>query len=155
MSSSSALAGIPTQAAYGSSKLAADRVIGILGMGEYDIKCTINGGNNVPAGSEHDGKADTLPFLEYPQHRFFSLHPGVCDTDLNKKHRITELYAWTIDAPELAGCTTLWLTTPEAEFLRGRWIAATWRMDQLVERATEIVQGGLLMGGICGQLGVQ
>ena len=49
MSSSNALAGVPTGTAYGASKLAADRVIGILGMGEFEIRCTVNGGNDVSA----------------------------------------------------------------------------------------------------------
>lgn len=60
---------------------------------------------------------------------------------------------FVMDSPELAGCTALFLLTPEAEFLRGRWCSANWKVDELVQLQEEIVKGHLLVSGLHAKLG--
>jgi len=122
MSSTTALVVFPTQTAYGSSKLATNRLI------------------------------ETLHF-EYPNVRSFSLHPGLVDTALSRTHEVSTRYAWTMDSPALSAGTVLYLTTPGAEFLRGRWISANWRVDELEKRREQIVGQNLLKTGFTGRLG--
>jgi hypothetical protein len=45
------------------------------------------------------------------------------------------------------------LTTPRAEFLRGRWLSANWSVDELESRKNEIVKQDLLKMGIKAQFG--
>jgi hypothetical protein len=47
-------------------------------------------------------------------------------------------------AAELFGSTTVWLAGADADFLRGRFVAANWDVDELLEHKNEIVDGGLL-----------
>jgi len=58
-----------------------------------------------------------------------------------------------MDSASLAAGTCLYLTTPAAKFLRGRWISATWRVDELEERREEIMKDDLLKTGINARLG--
>ena len=91
---------------------------------------------------------------EYPQHRFFSLHPGVVETDMTRSHKVTTNYNWHMDSPELPAGTALWLTTSEADFLRARTISANWRMDDLMKQKEQIEGEGLLKTGLSGKLGL-
>lgn len=82
------------------------------------------------------------------------MHPGVVDTEITRFFKIKESFGWKMDSPDLAGGTALFLTTPAAEFLRGRWVSSSWRMDQLVNMQAEILRGGLLKSGLNAKLGV-
>jgi hypothetical protein len=48
------------------------------------------------------------------------------------------------DTPELAGSATVWLSTPAARFLNGRYTTANWDVEELVKRQEEVVQKDLL-----------
>lgn len=95
---------------------------------------------------------DTDHGPEYPTHRFFSLHPGIVDTEITRMHNVLQ-HGWTMDSPELGAAMCLWLTKPEAEFLRGRWISANWRVEDLMEKRAEILGDGLLKSGLNARLG--
>jgi len=60
------------------------------------------------------------------------------------------LHAMLVDKPELAGGYVVWLTTPKADVLRGRYSSATWDVEEVIERGEEIVKGNLLRCGITG-----
>lgn len=45
---------------------------------------------------------------------------------------------------ELFGSTTVWFASEEADFLRGRFVAANWDVDELKLHEKEIVDDGLL-----------
>lgn len=62
-------------------------------------------------------------------------------------------YGWSMDSPELGGSVCLWLTTPEADFLRGRWVSANWRIEDLVDKKEQILGQGLLKSGLNAKLG--
>lgn len=80
------------------------------------------------------------------------MHPGIVDTELNTRHHVQQM-GFIMDSPELAGGTSLFLTTPDAEFLRGRWISVNWNVDELVEMRDVIVKEHLLVSGLSGKLG--
>ncbi|KAJ9604722.1 hypothetical protein H2200_010836 [Cladophialophora chaetospira] len=107
------------------------------------------------SASKHaaDRVIETLT-LEYPTHTFYSLHPGVVDTDITRAHNVSQ-FGWNFDAPDLSAGVALWLTTPDATFLKGRWISANWRVDDLLAKRDEIEGRGLLKGGINARLGVE
>jgi hypothetical protein len=51
---------------------------------------------------------------------------------------------YALDTPELAGAVSVWLSTPEARFLNGRYTTANWDVGELVKRREEIVERNLL-----------
>ena len=48
-----------------------------------------------------------------------------------------------VDPPELAAGVCLYLTTPQADFLRGRFVRANWDLAELEQRSVEIVEQDL------------
>lgn len=46
---------------------------------------------------------------------------------------------------ELPGAFTVWLTSPEAGFLKGRFVWVNWDAEELVARAKEIKEDPLLL----------
>lgn len=89
---------------------------------------------------------------DHPNARVFNMHPGIVDTELTKSHHVQQM-GFIMDSPELAGGMSLFLTTPDAEFLRGRWVSANWNVDELVEMRDLIVKEHLLVSGLNGKLG--
>jgi hypothetical protein len=57
------------------------------------------------------------------------------------------------DTPEPAGAVAVWLSTPAARFLNGRYTKTNWDVEELVKRQEEVVQKDLLKvklaGGFC------
>lgn len=51
---------------------------------------------------------------------------------------------------ELAGDFIVWLASPEAEFLKGKFIWSNWDVDELKSRKKEILDGGKLGLGLIG-----
>lgn len=93
--------------------------------------------------------ADIVP---EPSMRIISLHPGVVYTSAVERAsggRGKDLPIW--DDPSLAAHMALWLSSPAAAFLHGRFIWANWDADELVARREEILSDhGLLKVGITG-----
>lgn len=48
-------------------------------------------------------------------------------------------HGWLTDSPELSGAVCVYLTTKEADYLRGRYVSACWDLPQLQERKDEIL----------------
>ncbi|KAF2016765.1 hypothetical protein BU24DRAFT_423122 [Aaosphaeria arxii CBS 175.79] len=78
--------------------------------------------------------------IEYPGVRAFSVHPGMVDTDM----AMAPVRHMAIDPPELAGSFTLYLSTPKADFLRGKYLSVNWDVTEMEARAPEIKEKGLL-----------
>lgn len=93
--------------------------------------------------------ADIVP---EPSMRIINLHPGVVYTSAVERAsagRGRDLPIW--DDPSLAAHMALWLSSPAAAFLHGRFIWANWDADELVARREEILsEHGLLKVGITG-----
>lgn len=82
------------------------------------------------------------------------MHPGFIATDMSSPGTALYDIAWTKDTLELPAGLALYLTTPQAEFLRGRWIDANWRVDELEARREEIVSQNLLKTAFNAGLGI-
>lgn len=57
------------------------------------------------------------PQVEHPDLRVVKVHPGVVEMAMTEKIRVT-----ANDDPELIGGVMVWLSSPEANFLRGIFI---------------------------------
>ena len=79
---------------------------------------------------------------EYPNVRVFAYHPGGVQTELAKQLPANMLHMLT-DTPELAAGYCVWLTTNQADFLRGRYSACSWDVNELMENAKLIVEMNL------------
>ncbi|KAH7259138.1 uncharacterized protein BKA55DRAFT_591924 [Fusarium redolens] len=83
-------------------------------------------------------KAAVLKMFEYlqddnPEWHVVQIQPGVIRTELNERFDIVGQ-----DDPALAAQFYVWLASPEAEFLKGKFVWANWDVDELKARADEI-----------------
>jgi len=78
--------------------------------------------------------------VEQPGIRAFAVHPGFVPTAME----LDAFAAYTIDSPELTGGLSLYLSTPRADHLRGRYISVNWDVDDMEKHKEEIIEKGLL-----------
>ncbi|KAM0755012.1 NAD-P-binding protein [Meredithblackwellia eburnea MCA 4105] len=87
---------------------------------------------------------------EYPDTvRAFSYHPGGVLTKLGSGLP-TDLHHLLTDTPELAAGYSLWLTTPAADFLRGKYSSCNWDVDELMSKKEMILEKNLLWTVVAG-----
>jgi len=72
---------------------------------------------------------DQLAF-ENPDVRVFNLHPGIIPTAMNEKSGMMD---FANDTAELPAGFAVWLSSREADFLRGRFLWANWDVEQLIK----------------------
>jgi hypothetical protein len=75
--------------------------------------------------------------------RAFAYHPGGVKTELAEQVP-GNMVNMLVDTPELAAGYCVWLTTEQANFLRGRYSDCTWDVSELVKNAEQIVEMDLL-----------
>ena len=88
---------------------------------------------------------------EYPDIKAYALHPGVIETNTSVASvsgRGASI-PWD-DKPELPAATILWLTNRNAEFLSGRYIQASWDLNEIIAIKDEIVKDNLLVTKLAG-----
>jgi len=74
----------------------------------------------------------------------FAMHPGGVATDIG--HSMPEhMHEYLVDAPDLAACFAVWLSSGSADWAKGRYLSANWDVDELAELETEILQDDLLV----------
>jgi NAD(P)-dependent dehydrogenase (short-subunit alcohol dehydrogenase family) len=74
----------------------------------------------------------------------FAIHPGGVATELG--HAMPEeLHEYLIDTPDLAACFAVWLTSGAADWAKGRYLSATWDVDELCALEAEILRDDLLV----------
>ncbi|KAF4943488.1 hypothetical protein FGADI_13378 [Fusarium gaditjirri] len=83
-------------------------------------------------------KAAVFKMFEYlqddnPEWHVVQIQPGVIRTELNERFDIVGQ-----DDPALVAHFYVWLASPEAEFLKGRFVWVNWDVDELKARADEI-----------------
>jgi NAD(P)-dependent dehydrogenase (short-subunit alcohol dehydrogenase family) len=74
----------------------------------------------------------------------YSVHPGGVLTELAEKGMPSETLGLLTDSPELPAATIVWLSSQRRDWLSGRYISATWDMEELMARKEEIVKGDKL-----------
>lgn len=105
------------------------------------------GGIIIPGGSAYGisklANTRQAEFLhaEHDSVRSFAVHPGLVPTLMGKDKATGHMY---IDTPELTGAYTLYLSTPRADFLRGRFTIVNWDVEEMEKHADEIQKKGLL-----------
>ncbi|KAG8161131.1 hypothetical protein KVR01_009395 [Diaporthe batatas] len=89
--------------------------------------------------------------IEYPDFRFYNVHPGVVASDMLAKSGL-ESSAQEIpyDEPDLAGHFVTWLASPEGDFLRGKYLWVNWDVDELKARKEELSAPKTLVTGLLG-----
>jgi NAD(P)-dependent dehydrogenase (short-subunit alcohol dehydrogenase family) len=85
--------------------------------------------------------------VESPEVRFVSIHPGAVETDMGKK---SGLKGMPHTDPVLSANFILWSTSPEAEFLKGRFAWVNWDVEELKAKKQEILDKNLLQYSIAG-----
>ncbi|KAK9244496.1 hypothetical protein V1506DRAFT_315747 [Lipomyces tetrasporus] len=98
------------------------------------------------------GKAASLRMIElfqveHPEVRFVSVHPGVIKTAMAEK---SGLKGMPFADADLAANFILWTTSPEADFLAGRFAWANWDVNELKAKKREILDKNLLQYTIAG-----
>lgn len=96
------------------------------------------------AGAYPLSKALALKLMDYaaaenPELRIISTQPCWTPTDLNGNS------ADAPDSPDLAGHTFVWLASPEADFLKRKFVWSNWDAEELVARKDEILADKFLL----------
>jgi hypothetical protein len=81
--------------------------------------------------------------VEYPNVRAFAYHPGGVKTELARQLPENMIHL-LVDTAELAAGYCVWLSTEQADFLRGRYSDCTWDVNELMKNAKLIVEMDLL-----------
>ncbi|PVH83208.1 oxidoreductase [Cadophora sp. DSE1049] len=81
----------------------------------------------------------------HPNLSIFHTQPGVVDTDMNKESGGVDAVGFQDDV-SLPGTFNVWLASPEARFLKGKFLWSNWDVDELKAQAKEIEAGKLTMG---------
>lgn len=102
-------------------------------------------------------KLATVRLLEHigaenPDIFTLAVHPGIVETALMYQGAMREdnMEASILDDPALGGNFMVWAASPDAAFLKGRWVWSNWDVEQLKQRAEEIQSSGLLTSNILG-----
>jgi NAD(P)-dependent dehydrogenase (short-subunit alcohol dehydrogenase family) len=96
---------------------------------------------------------------EHPELTIYNLQPGMVITDMakeagfgvegveltNEQKEMMKL----VDEASLPGAFVVWLASPEARFLKGKFVWSNWDVEELKARKTEI-EAGLLDIGLLG-----
>ncbi|KAK8038649.1 hypothetical protein PG993_007060 [Apiospora rasikravindrae] len=79
---------------------------------------------------------DAVAFA-HPEVRVYHLQPGIVDTDMNRAAGGVKALGYE-DHVSLPAGFMLWLASPEARFLKGKFLWSNWDVDELKTRAEEI-----------------
>ncbi|KAF4625928.1 hypothetical protein G7Y89_g12235 [Cudoniella acicularis] len=91
-------------------------------------------------------KAATTKMFDYiaaenPDLHVVNVQPGVVVTEMSSG---TDIPVEAQDEPGLAGAFLVWLASPEAKFLKGKFVWVNWDAEELISRAKEIENSLLL-----------
>ncbi|KAA8645092.1 hypothetical protein EYZ11_008151 [Aspergillus tanneri] len=91
---------------------------------------------------------DSVAFAN-PEISVFHVQPGVVDTDMNKEAGGVDAVGFADDV-SLPASFNVWLASPEARFLKGKFLWANWDVDELKVQAKEIEASAQLSIGLVG-----
>ncbi|RDW89013.1 hypothetical protein BP6252_01045 [Coleophoma cylindrospora] len=87
--------------------------------------------------------------VENPHVRVHMLHPGFIDTAMSRKSAQAG-FAVPLDDVELPASVAVWLASPEAEFLKSKYVWANWDVDELKAKKERLVSSQDLTIGLLG-----
>ncbi|CAF1294775.1 unnamed protein product [Didymodactylos carnosus] len=101
---------------------------------------TIPGCSGYQSGKTAINRFTDFVYEEYNDKgvRVFAYHPGGIKTEL-AMHMPEDSHHILIDTPELAGGFCVYLASPKADFLNGRYISANWDVNELEAMRDEIL----------------
>ncbi|KAJ5669226.1 oxidoreductase [Penicillium macrosclerotiorum] len=91
---------------------------------------------------------DSLAFAN-PDLSVFHVQPGIVDTAMNKEAGGIDAIGWEDDV-SLPASFHVWLASPEARFLKGKFLWANWDVDELKAQAKEVEASTRLTIGLGG-----
>ncbi|CAM1508914.1 Fc.00g026530.m01.CDS01 [Cosmosporella sp. VM-42] len=94
--------------------------------------------------------SEAIP-LAYPKVSSMNYHPGMIVTDMADNH--PEVLNFCEDTVELAAGAAVYLASPQARFLSGRYMSANWDVDELEARKDDIIERNLLKIDLKGEFG--
>lgn len=83
---------------------------------------------------------------EHPDVRVVSMHPGVLDTEMGTKAGLP----LSRDDMSLPTSFAVWLASPAADWVGGRFFWAHWDVEELAQMKDEILKNNELMFGVLG-----
>ncbi|KEF57303.1 uncharacterized protein A1O9_05220 [Exophiala aquamarina CBS 119918] len=93
---------------------------------------------------------DSLAFA-HPELSVFHVQPGVVDTAMNREANAAGIkFVTNKDDVSLPASFHVWLASPEARFLKGKFLWANWDVDELKGQAMEIKASAKLRIGLVG-----
>ncbi|TAQ83585.1 hypothetical protein B7494_g8090 [Chlorociboria aeruginascens] len=95
---------------------------------------TIKGFSSYAASKIASAKLHEYLSVECPDVHVVNVHPGVVETDMSVKSG----FSGPKDSSDLTGAFVVWLASPEAKFLKGKFAWINWDVDELIARAKEI-----------------
>ncbi|PLX43303.1 MAG: NAD(P)-dependent oxidoreductase, partial [Hyphomicrobiales bacterium] len=81
----------------------------------------------------------------------FAIHPGGVSTELGRSMP-DAMHQYLIDNPQLAACFAVWLCSGRADWAAGRYLSATWDVDDLTALKDEILRDDLLVNRLRAKL---
>ncbi|KAL3424642.1 short chain dehydrogenase reductase [Phlyctema vagabunda] len=91
---------------------------------------------------------DSVAFAN-PELSIFSIQPGVVDTDMNRAVGGVAALGYE-DHVSLPASFSVWLASPEARFLKGKFLWANWDVDELKAKAEQLQSSPQLSLGLVG-----
>ncbi|KEQ78835.1 oxidoreductase [Aureobasidium pullulans EXF-150] len=91
---------------------------------------------------------DSLAFAN-PEMSVFHLQPGIVDTAMNREAGGIDAIGFSDDV-SLPASFIVWLASPEARFLRGKFLWANWDVNELKNQAQKIEETAYLSVGLVG-----
>lgn len=85
--------------------------------------------------------------IEQPSLRVFSVHPGFYEAENGRGVVVDALKPFAIDTAALTAKLTLWLDTPKADFLKGRYIRSKWDLNELKQPKADTLEKKLMKLG--------
>ena len=80
----------------------------------------------------------------------FAVHPGGVATELGL-NMPEGMHAYLIDTPDLAAAFVVWLCSGKADWAKGRYLSATWDVDELTALQERILRDDLLVNWLRGK----
>jgi NAD(P)-dependent dehydrogenase (short-subunit alcohol dehydrogenase family) len=125
VSSQIGLVEMPTTSAYAVSKLSVIKLTEMIAGGMF----------HKPQNHHSVG---LIHCTEHHNIRVISVHPGIVPTALSSLGNLA------LDSVELVGSMNLYLASPRAAYLQGRYVTANWYVDELEAHKEEIISDNLL-----------